>query len=335
MAFEPEIAKFKSLKANISEILSESEPNFSQANFQDKVDWGFLKFEFEVNQLDYLCPALIVDGQHRFYGMSDYENENLPILIVCLLDASSQEQAFQFIIINNKAVRVPPENVKTIIANFNEEDLKKRLLKAGVSYGKQTPVLLDINDLITSPFHNLLDWSYNKSGEEARIVSLTAIEQSIKYLKIQFDFLEKDDDTDSLVEIFCAVWRSMKTNYTELWYNKSKFLSKVNIIALNEFIVDRLKFAWEFDMIDIYEPTEIEFGVSKIINPKVMPSEFWEFQWSIKIQDNASVRKIIKNDLEQMAMNYKRKSSWDEDLKLPMFSSESSDEENELDSMNK
>ena len=66
--------------------------------------------------------------------------------------------------LNNKVVKIPTENVKSIIANLNEEEeeLQKRLLKAGVSYGKQSPVLIDINNLDSSPFQNLLKWPYNK-----------------------------------------------------------------------------------------------------------------------------------------------------------------------------
>ena len=196
---------------------------------------------------------------------------------------------------------------------MNEEQLQKRLLKAGVTYGKQSPTLIDINDLPSSPFQNLLDWSYNKDGK--RIVPLTAIEQSIRYLKSQFYSLEKDDDNDSLVEIFCAMWRAVKDKYPELWGVENKLMKKVSINALNEFITERLKFAWEYNMVDIFDTTTVERQASIFIQP--LSQDFWTSQWSIKIQDNTSIRNMLKEDFSKMAENSRLRKSWNEGLQIP------------------
>ena len=312
VGFEEGKVEFKSLKDTISQLeYAESIYN----NCEDLLDWGFIEFSFEPDQPDHLRPALIIDGQHRFYGLCDYEQENIPILVVALLDATLQEQAFQFIVINNKAVRVPTGSVKSIIANLDEDQLQQRLLKAGVNYGKQSHVLIDINDLPSSPFQNLLDWQYNRNG--IKLVKLTAIEQSLRYLKSQFSSLEKDDDNDSLVEIFCAIWRAIKNNYPELWGKDNKFMKKVNINALNEFIVERLKFAWEFNMIDIYDTSTVESQTRNLI--KSLFPKFWESEWSIKIQDNTSVRNMLKEDFSKMAENYRLGKPPNNELKVPVF----------------
>jgi DGQHR domain-containing protein len=329
IAFEEGIAKFESLKSKFSESFSESEAKALYNKCDDnQLDLGFLEFSFDPNRPEESRPILIIDGQHRFYGIADYEDEDLPLLVVSLVDSTPQEQAFQFIVINNKAVRVPTESVKSIIANFNEAELTQRLLKAGVSYGKHSPVLIDINDLPTSPFQHLLDWPYNQQGE--KLVAITAIEQSLRYLKAQFDFLDKDDDTDTLVEIFCAIWRSIKINYSELWSAGNKFMTKVNVNAINEFAAAQLKFAWTltgYNLVDLYDPSSVERLISNIINPKIMPLDFWQSDWSIKIQDTAGVRKLIKEDLEQMSNNYKLRRPWYEDLELPMNSEMTSEYE--------
>ncbi len=206
--------------------------------------------------------------------MSEYEKENLPVLIVSLLDASVEEQAFQFIVINNKAVRVPTENVKSIIANIDEEKLQDRLLKAGVKYGNTSPVLRDINDSERSPFKNLLDWQYNNQG--TKLVPLTAIEQSLRYLKAKFKFLDEDDD--SLVEIFFAIWRSVKNEYEQLWgkdndNNDNKLMKKVSINALNEYIVDNLFTSWTMGLVDIFDSQSVEKQVFNMM--KLLTIEFW------------------------------------------------------------
>jgi hypothetical protein len=58
-----------------------------------------------------------------------------------------------------------------------------------------------------------------------------------------------------------------------------------------------------------------------------MPLDFWQSNWSIKIQDTASVRNLIKEDLEQMSDNCKLRKPWYEDLELPMNSEMTSEYE--------
>ncbi|MDZ7959765.1 MAG: hypothetical protein RMY34_18095 [Aulosira sp. DedQUE10] len=133
-----------------------------------------------------------------------------------------------------------------------------------------------------------------------------------------FTFL--DEDEDSLVDIFCAVWRVVKDNYQELWAEDNTFMKKVNINALNEFISERLKFAWELSLVDIFNSEQLEQQVLNIV--KLLPQEFWKSEWSIKIQDSANVRKLIKEDLSTLADNCRLRRTWNQDLKLPITEDE-------------
>lgn len=311
LAFEAGKAKFNSLEESLNVCLTETNIH---NDCDPQLKWGTLEFSFTSSQ-DNFC-AYVVDGQHRLYGLSDYNAEDLPVLVVSLVDASVEEQAFQFIVINNKAVKVPTNNVKAIVANLNEEELQLRLLKAGVKYGHTSPTLRDINDLDTSPFKGLLDWPYNQAGN--KLVPIATIEQAIKYLKIMFTFLEEDED--SLVEIFCAIWRVIKDNYAEIWGVDNIFMKKVNLNALNEFIADRLKYAWELSLVDIFDAGELEKHVLKIV--KLLPQEFWKAEWSIKLQDSPSVRKQIKDDLSTLADNCRLRRKWYQDLQLPITDEE-------------
>ncbi len=309
LAFGPSGARFTSLNKEVSDCLSEVDP---YNNCDGQLTWGILSFSFEQNLPEHLRPAFIVDGQHRIFGISDFQGEDLPVLAVTLLDASLEEQAFQFIVINNKAVRVPTDNVKAIIANLDEESLQSRLLKAGVRYGDTSPVLRDINDLLISPFRGLLDWPYNKVGQ--KLVPLTAIEQALRYIRSVFPFL--DEDEDSMTEFFCSIWMSISKNYSSLWGKENKFMTKVNINALNEFVIDRLQKAWEFGLVDIFSSESVETQVVEKAIGQV-PEEFWQAEWSIRIQDNANVRKMIKEDLEQIIRNERLREVWHAKLQLP------------------
>lgn len=278
------------------------------------ISWGTLEFEFEDGVAENERLALIVDGQHRLNGMYEFGMEDIPAVIIGLMDAPLKEQAFHFIVINNKAVRVPTESAKSIIADLDEtqeDELGERLLKAGIKYKDVSPILREINDLEASPFKDLLDWSYNRKG--ARLVPLTAVEQSLRYLKGVFTFF--DEDEDSLLEVFLALWRAVKSTYAHLWGNEdNNLMKKVCLNAINEFVSDRLKLAWQFGLLDIFQPETVEKQVEQIMLP--VPASFWESMWSIRIQDNANIRGLIKADMEQMAENRKLRKRWDEDLEL-------------------
>lgn len=319
IAFDPDKAKFTSLSKEISEGIIQTKSSLENPvnilfnGCENQLDWGIIEFSFERNEQEDAKPALIVDGQHRLYGMSDFDKENLPITVVSLIDATRQEQAFQFIVVNNKAVRVSAENVKSIIADFNEDELETRLARARVKYGDKPQILTYINDSPSSPFQNLLEWSYNReiTDENAR-VPITAIEQTMRYIRKSFTVLENDED--SLIEFFCATWRAVKGNYPELFGKNNQFMTKANISAFNEYITDRLLYFWEMDLLDIFESEEVEQKVLDII--KRLPQEFWQENWKLRIQDSPTVREIIKNDLKTIITNSKLSKNWKNGLEL-------------------
>lgn len=306
LAFEPGVAVFSSLHKEMNQCFSDTKIDNDCSN---QLEWGTLCFSFAANAQEHEKPGLIVDGQHRLYGISDFRAENLPLLVIALVDASLLEQAFQFVVINNKAVRVPTDNVRAIIAHIDEEELQERLLTAGVRYGNKSPLLRDLNDLEISPFKDLLDWPYNKSGH--KLVPLTAVEQATRFLQSAFDI---EEDSDSLIEIFCAMWSAVKTSYSDLWGKENQLMKKVSINALNEYISERIKFSWEMSLVDIFDSDSVYNQVLSII--KLLPEEFWKETWSVKIQDNASMRNIIKSDLETLSNNSKMRKPWRENLRL-------------------
>ena len=312
IAFDPGRVQFVAIQEQLASCFPQADPTNGCA---EQIAWGFLEFTFDPSLPDHLRPGLVVDGQHRLFGINDFQDEDIPILIVSLVDASVQEQAFQFIVVNSKQVKVPTDNFKAIIADLDLDAqgnaLAQRLLKAGVRYGDLSPVLRDINDLPTSPFYHLLKWPYNRNGTQ--LIPVSATEQSLRYLRTLFAFL--DEDEDSLVALFLSIWRAIKAEYPSLWEsNDSKLLTKVNINALNEFIGERLKMAWEFGLVDIFNPEDVEIQVAGILDR--VPAQFWENEWNIRLQDNASVREMIKEDLITISDNYKLRKHWNDDVKL-------------------
>ena len=285
LAFEPGTAGFASCQADLSNCLPNAD---AENNLDGRVDRGILSFNYVEDAEEYLRPAFVVDGQHRLKGMALLE-EDIPVLVVALIDASHDEQAFQFVVINNKSAKVPTDNVKAIISQINENDLQERLLKAGVKYGEISATLRDIDELENSPFKHLLNWPLNPD-KTRRIVELTTIEACLRYIKDQFPVLEDDEDT--LREVFMAMWTAAKDICGVLWVQNEKLMSKVNITALNEFITDRLSYAWEGDLLDIFDPGKVENQTRGILE-QITP-EFWLVEWVFKLQDNAVMRTLSR-----------------------------------------
>jgi len=60
--------------------------------------FGTIKIEFEAGAPK---PGLVIDGQHRLYGMKEFA-PNTEVNVVAILAANDMEKAFQFLVINNK-----------------------------------------------------------------------------------------------------------------------------------------------------------------------------------------------------------------------------------------
>ena len=301
LAFDEGSTTFVSLNANISGSLTQVDVS---NNCDGAAEWGYLEFQFDPAAADHDKPAQVVDGQHRLEGMSEYSDE-LTVLLVGLLDASRLEQAFQFIVINRKAVGVPTENVKSIIADFDdrdqEQELSERLLDLNIRYGGISPVLRQLNDSDLSPFQALLNWDYNRAA--TKIVPPTALEQSLRHLKTTFHFFE--DDEDSLLQVFMAIWRGVKEAYPELWGQDNKLMNKICIIAFNSFLSSQINFAWLNSFIDIFQVDNVTAHVKAIASQ--IPREFWETEWNIKLKDTPYVKDLIQGDLDSILQNTKLK----------------------------
>ena len=328
IAFNEGKSEFHTINEGIKNCIDDQIDN----DCSEQINWGFLTFSYEEDQQDHEKPALIVDGQHRLYGISAFESENLPILIVSLINASLQEQAFQFIVINDKAVRVNQTNAKSIIADIDEPPLIERLLKSGVKYGENTPLLRIFNNTEESPFHQILKWDQNREGQ--KIVDVSSIEQIASYTK---NYLGRyiENDFDSLVDITFTVWKAVKAEFAEFWTfaeqdlneGQKKFFSKVNLISLHEFLMENLKKGYDFGMVtDIYDSTIVSKFVTERLLKMISPN-FWVNEWRVKLKDNTDMRNMIKRNLETTVDNTRMGQSWNRDLDLVRISSENTDEE--------
>lgn len=81
--------------------------------------------------------SFIIDGQHRLRGMALLEYEaQVPVSL--FIQLPRLERAFQFVTINNKAHKVPTDNLRALVANFDqiESSLRSRLTQASITVPK-------------------------------------------------------------------------------------------------------------------------------------------------------------------------------------------------------
>ena len=82
-------------------------------------------------------PGLLIDGQHRLAGLLA-TNSDIPLLCTIILGANDLERALNFVVINNKAKRVPNDLVKAIVSELEPhqmDDFKNRITAIGLALG--------------------------------------------------------------------------------------------------------------------------------------------------------------------------------------------------------
>ncbi|WP_224244709.1 DGQHR domain-containing protein [Hyalangium gracile] len=293
VAFKPNVTKFKRIR-----------PQPPQPT--NGVEWGYLTFEFNPLSAEDKRPAFVVDGQHRLHGMSRIENEELPVLISALLDADPNEQAFQFIVINNKASKVPPDLVKSLIVDFDESNLNERLKTARVSLQGRASLVAIIDDDPESPLHQMVDWE-RRRGEGNPCIKPVALEGGLHYARRRLLALEDDDD--AVIEFFFSLWHGVRDAYPRLWKKTDNNLfSNAGFRAFTEHLVDELDTLDRAEFVNISNPRDVRQTATKL-SSQITP-EFWTTEWTLKSLDTSAGREIIRKDLRRIRQNLKDKEDW-------------------------
>jgi DGQHR domain-containing protein len=265
--------------------------------------------------------TFIIDGQHRLKGISEVKDEDIKIVVTLFLGLNKLERAFQFITINNKSHKVPTDNIKALINNFDtvseEESLKERLSTASITAGKFATVIDIFNENSESPFYKLIDWPNNRTGE--KIIKPLAIESALKNILKYFPEL-KDESDDVVTDILFKIWNPIKNHYkirdNDTVKKFKNLFTKTVIIAITEFIVDKMadKFIFSTEDEEIDKAELAESLTTSFITG--IPDEFWKTDWSYKSLDSQGGRKIIIDDLSKIKVNIRSGRNWDENIKL-------------------
>jgi DGQHR domain-containing protein len=251
----------------------------------------------------------VIDGQHRLLALKD---KAAPLLFSVLLGVDETEEALQFVVINNKAKRVPADLVRAIIAEMSassktkfEERVGRIRLSLG-NYHTAIKILFTDGD---SPFYGIIDWDLNRQGN--RIVKPLAIETALR--RIILDLRVPELELDEALMTFSALWHGVKLAYQNVegvWGGApSKLLSKAVIVALTEYFIARINLKLE----EGFDPADTD-AVTSYAKSTIggIPSDFWLTNWERKSLDSSSGRELIMQAISRM----KRAESMGEDAMI-------------------
>ena len=276
--------------------------------------------------------SFIIDGQHRLKGMAEVGE---PIKVsVCLFPSLSQlERAFQFVTINNKSHKVPTNNLKALITNFDgiEESLRKRLAQASITTPKFATHVDVMNEDPESPFHKMVDWVNNRQADRVPVIAPAAIENSLK--AITDGFPETKSDPADAITVMSAIWTKIFDHYGINSGNIQTFqnlIKKPVIQRITEMVVEHLRRELDpaFSTGDIMSgnASQAADAADKLI--ALIPAAFWQDNWSLKSLDTSAGRDIISQSIRllksQLARNADDEFEWRRDNPLYQQAPESS-----------
>lgn len=164
---------------------------------------------------DELKPGILIDGQHRVMGTKGLGQ--IPFLVTALPLANWSELAFQFIVTNRTARRVPESLLISIIGNSlskqQREEIQERLRTAGIRVGLIEAVMR-VHEDEQSPFFGLLAFGLkNETG---------FLDAAAMRGKVIMPWYERQGAVQYLFDHFCVGKRKLdRTEYwksEELWF---------------------------------------------------------------------------------------------------------------------
>ncbi len=165
--------------------------------------------------MDELKPGILIDGQHRVMGTKKIGN--IPFLVTALPLADWSELAFQFIVTNRTAKRVPESLLISIVGNSlsksQRAQIEERLREAGIRVGLIEAVM-QVHEDEQSPFFGYLAFGLKS---ERGFLDAAAMRG-----KVVQPWFERQGPIQYLFDHFCEGKRKAeRTDYwksEELWF---------------------------------------------------------------------------------------------------------------------
>jgi len=272
--------------------------------------------KLQVKQSPQYKPFLVIDGQHRLFGITSSKLAPYPVPVTLLLGASKLVQMAHFEIINNKATRIPAAHLNELrgmmfnMSSDDEEKLNSLLLQLGVTSLNSSALVSELN----GPkyiFEGILDFPSNPAG----FVSSNTLRQLVDRSR-ESGFLKylADEDNDHL-EAYNSLWLGISRKFSQRWTyetnlfqefasgkikkgkvkSEQKLLHSGSLFVLGD-ITDRELASSSFRKKWLDEPKAISDLVQKEVFSKI-PSGVWEDN-NLQVDNTGKGRKALREFLE-------------------------------------
>lgn len=269
-------------------------------------------------------PGLIIDGQHRTFGMAQFDPTTI-VNLVFIVGATDDEVAFQFVVINNKVSKVSPDHIKALKLGYSDDNLDARLTKSASMKSSGAPAYLDLIDTQeTSPFKGRLKWPRNQD-DGTRSIPLNAFEMGMLAIASQkLDQASTEGpNPDFVVRFFLEIWSTVHNSWSSLWNEPtSKLTRKVGIVCMTEYLVSTMV-SWSMvpgRNTDLTDLNNVNLVTLEILEQQEMA--FWTSEWSDTSLDTKSGREWVVDTLEKIQFNKFKKLPWNAGIRLVVNKSE-------------
>ena len=268
-----------------------------------------LMFELDVPVEDANKPGMIIDGQHRLLGVVKFD-PNTMLNVVALVNATDDETAFQFLVVNNKASKVANNHLKALALHYQDDALGERLRKVRMSLSQHLDFVGFADTEPGSPFKGKIEWPNNPEADG--FVTANAIESAIAYLK-QKRVPEFEDD-GILLGFFFAMWTPVSVKWANLFNKDSNLLKKVSILVLTEFLADNLILEYDNQRLDLTDYQKVSSEVERLI--EAINGKFWDTKWTAKSLDTSAGRALLRDSLTKVRRNFNVDRPWYEEVAI-------------------
>lgn len=257
---------------------------------------------------DELKPGILIDGQHRVRGTRSIDK--IPFLVTALPTAQWKELAFQFIVTNRTARRVPESLLISIVGNSLSKDqrteIDERLREAGIRVGLIEAVMRVHEDEQSPFFGNLAFGLANESG---------FLDAAAMRSKVIQPWFERQPPMLRLFDHFCeGRTRTDRTEFwkaEELWFDYfSEFWSAVRdrydgSMVFSKEILDRSKKVpasklMTATVLMIFQQTVLQHLLEYLDNK----AQADQIPISQSIKDSAAFRKLVNNTLQPLTPEF-------------------------------
>jgi DGQHR domain-containing protein len=261
-------------------------------------------------------PLLVIDGQHRLYGITSSTLSPYPVPVTVLIGASTLVQMAHFVIINNKATRIETAHLNELrgmmfkSTSTDEEQLKSLLAQLGVASLDSSALVSELNGP-GMVFEGILDFPSNKGG----FVSSNILRQLVERSRGSglLNYIPEDED---YLRAYNALWKGVSKRFSDRWRYELDLFSKfgkgkvkksevkknqrllhsaslfvLGQIADNELASSSIRKKWLEDLGRVSDLVQREiFGK--------VPEDFWNDS-TLLIDNTSKGRKQLRKQLEE------------------------------------